>query len=192
MKHDYDPCAGEHIDKTCQRLVALCGEKQRAVAAEFNGIVLRADLGMSAGDVQAQYDTEMLRLIAESEAKQRAFDATPEGRERLRKAEERRLYVAAEVAKGMLPFSIRDQEGWDKFVAANKDDGYGGCALRYAARWANHMERDLARGASLASVVEDTSREADIEGITGFMQGWARSILQQVWEHGEELKGLPR
>ena len=42
--------------------------------------------------------------------------------------------------------------------------------------------------AALASIVEDTSLEADLEGITGFMQSAARSILEHVWIHGDALK----
>lgn len=192
MTHDYDPMGGENIAKTCEKLVALTAELGRATTAEFNDIILRAEPGMSAGDVRAAYHAEMHRRQEEHEAKQRAFDATPEGKERLRKAEERRIYVEKEVARGLLPFAVRDQESWDKCIRANMDGGYGECALRYAARWANYMERDLAKGAPLATVVKDTSHEADLEGITGFMYGCARSILEQVWTHGDELKGCER
>ena len=54
------------------------------------------------------------------------------------------------------------------------------------------MERDLAKGAPLANVVNDTSHEADIEGITGFMYGFARSCLERVWAHGDELAKVAR
>ncbi len=188
-KHDYEPRGGENIATTCGRLVALAIEQQGPVTADFNGINLRAAPGMSAGDVRAAFDREMCRLRAEHEAKRRAFDATPEGQERLRKDAERRKYVAAEVAKGILPFATSDADGWTECIAKNQDP-YGACAIRYAARWANYMERDLAKGAALASIVDDTSREADIEGVTGFMHGCAQSILEHVWVHGSALRGL--
>jgi hypothetical protein len=189
--HDYEPCAGEHINNTCSTLVASATEKGRAVTADFNGVELRAEPGMSAGDVHSVFDREMKRRQDEYEAKRRAHEQTPEGKEELRKAEERRRYVEAEVAKGNLPFTVRDQAAWDTCVA-NNSDPYGACAVRYAARWAHYMERDLARGADLKEIVEPTSHEADIEGVTGFMHGCARSILQQVWEHGEALKAVLR
>ena len=101
-QYDYDPHAGEHIAAACKKIVEIASRLERAATAEFNGIELRAELGMSAGDVEAAYQREMDRLRAEADEKRRAFQQTPEGKEQLRKAEERRRYVDAEVAKGML------------------------------------------------------------------------------------------
>lgn len=86
------------------------------------------------------------------------------------------------------PFSITDQDGWDKTVAANDDGGYGRAVMVYAAQWANLMEERLDRGERLADIAEQTSHLADTEGITGFMYGCAVSILSKVWKHGEELR----
>ena len=60
--------------------------------------------------------------------------------------------------------------------------------MRYAARWANLMEQELAKGAKLKDIAKTTSCAADVEGITGFMYGCAVSILAHAWEHGEELR----
>ncbi len=46
----------------------------------------------------------------------------------------------------------------------------------------------MAAGRKLEDVAEATSREADTNGITGFMYGAAVSTLAQVWEHGEQLR----
>jgi len=86
-----------------------------------------------------------------------------------------------------LPFSIANTDGWNKTLEANTD-GYGAAGLRYAARWANYMEKEIANGNQLSDIAEQTSSEADKEGITGFQYGCALSILTQVWAHGAELK----
>ena len=50
------------------------------------------------------------------------------------------------------------------------------------------MEREIKNGAQVNDIAEETSNEADKEGITGFQYGCALSILIQVWAHGAELK----
>ena len=80
-----------------------------------------------------------------------------------------------------------DKEKWETFVNANRDP-YGSGCVRYAERWANMMEREIEKGKSVVEIADQTSNEADTEGITGFMYGCAVSILSQVWEHGEELR----
>ena len=84
-------------------------------------------------------------------------------------------------------FTMKDQESWDKGVANNKDS-YGAGVYRFAARWANLMERDMAGGKTIPDVAETSCSEADDEGITGFMYGAAVSVLSSVWVHGEELR----
>lgn len=98
-----------------------------------------------------------------------------------------RKQAAEAAAEGILPFNTSNPEGWQKTVD-NNSDGYGACGVRFAARWANYMERELATGAKLSDVADKASHEADKEGITGFMYGCAVSILSQVWTHGEELR----
>ncbi len=83
--------------------------------------------------------------------------------------------------------TLKDAEGWKKANAANTDP-YGHRVMTYAEDWANFMERELARGAKLEDIAEATSREADTDGITGFMYGAAVSTLAAVWEHGEALR----
>lgn len=80
-----------------------------------------------------------------------------------------------------------DKEGWEKTVAVN-DDPYGKAGVSFAERWANLMEARIANGERLADIAQATCREADTEGITGFMYGCAVSILSKVWAHGEELR----
>ena len=40
----------------------------------------------------------------------------------------------------------------------------------------------------MGDVAKQTSHDADLEGITGFMYGCAVSILSKCWKHGEDLR----
>ena len=82
---------------------------------------------------------------------------------------------------------LRDEATWKKSLENNQDE-YGACGHRYAERWADMMEEKMAAGEELVDIAKQTSRDADTEGITGFMYGCAVSVLSQVWEHGEELR----
>jgi hypothetical protein len=75
------------------------------------------------------------------------------------------------------------QSGFDK-----NSDPYGRRCYTFAEDWANAMEREMAKGRTVAECAQETSREADTDGITGFMYGAAVSILSHAWEHGEELR----
>lgn len=82
---------------------------------------------------------------------------------------------------------VKDAEVWQKWVESNQD-AYGSAVIRYAERWADLMETRMAEGADLEAIAEETSREANTEGITGFMYGAAVSVLASSWEHGEDLR----
>lgn len=73
------------------------------------------------------------------------------------------------------------------------NDGYSRACFTYAERWANMLENLIESSDEDAMTVivnnaDRLSREADIEGITGFMYGCAVNILAQCWEYGEELR----
>lgn len=74
----------------------------------------------------------------------------------------------------------------------NSDD-YGRACFTYAERWAEMLENKFESSTEdIMKVIVDNadklSHEADIEGITGFMYGYAVSILSQCWEYGEYLR----
>lgn len=94
------------------------------------------------------------------------------------------MYEDADLPK----FALKDADLWQRCLDSNRDCGYGWGVQRFAARWASFMERDLGGGASLSECASKCSREADDEGITGFMYGCAVSELAAVWERGEELR----
>jgi hypothetical protein len=82
---------------------------------------------------------------------------------------------------------IKDVKVYEDWKAKNTDD-YGSAIFRYAERWADLMELEMANGAEIKDIAERLSNEADTEGITGFMHGVSVNVLSHCWEHGEELK----
>lgn len=115
-------------------------------------------------------------------AEQRAEDA--------RKAAE----VQAKVdALSPMRFTDGGAELWQSWVDANQD-AYGGAVVTYAERWARLMQDEMLFTAPiyaqirLAEIADRTSREADTEGITGFMYGCAVGMLAKAWVFGEELR----
>ena len=88
----------------------------------------------------------------------------------------------------MKKFSIKDKELWQKCLDANVDDKYGTEINRFSAAWAHIMEKKMEAGAKLEDIVKESDREANTEGITGFMYGAAVSTLAGVWEHGDRLR----
>lgn len=88
------------------------------------------------------------------------------------------------------PMQFKNDEAkslWEKGLANNQDP-YGNACYRYASEWATRMEAKQAAGGLIKDIAEPTSREADDEGITGFMYGMAVQILSQIWIHGEALR----
>ena len=91
-----------------------------------------------------------------------------------------------------MKISSGKEELYKDWYDKNLDD-YGHACFTYAERWAEMMETAIAASAdSVQKVIEDNadrlSREADIEGITVFMYGYAVNILSQCWEYGEYLR----
>lgn len=179
----YEPMPGENIRETARRMVAMAKKSKDTVKAAFNEIALTATENSDVDLIVKFYDDE-------SQRRSEAYRNSPEGKEAERRAEEFRKKAEAARAEGILPFKVRDAESWQKSVG-NKDnnkDGYGSGVIRYAARWANLMEKKMSAGAKLEDIADSTSHEADAEGITGFMYGCAVSMLSQEWEHGEQLR----
>lgn len=176
----YETLAGQHIGDAAAEMVKLAKTAGEPVAAVFNDINLTVHASDHPDAIVADFHDQCNRRREE-------WLASPEGQEAERRREEGQKIADQAKAEGILPFDVANQSDWDEAVNANTDD-YGACGIRYAARWANYMEREIADGKSLADIARDTSHEADKEGITGFMYGCAVSILSQVWKHGEALR----
>ena len=176
----YETVPGQHIDTAAAEMIKLAKLHNKPVVATFNDIKLTAFNDQTPEQISAFFHAECDRRSEE-------WLASPEGQEAERRRIEGQKIADQAKAEGILSFDISNQPDWDKSVKANADD-YGACAIRYAARWANYMEREMADGHTLEDVAKRTSNEADKEGITGFMYGCAVSILSQVWKHGEALR----
>lgn len=81
----------------------------------------------------------------------------------------------------------KGKNDWQITVDAQKDF-YGQGVMTFAKRWADLMEKEIESGKNLKDIADKTSRQADTEGITGFMYGCAVGILSQTWIHGEDLR----
>jgi hypothetical protein len=103
-----------------------------------------------------------------------------------KKAHAHREKIEAKLVNA-LAIELADEAGWEKSKKVNSD-GYGGAVMTYSERWARLMQVEMSNGKKLADVAEATSREADLEGITGFMYGCAVSQLANCWKHGDELR----
>jgi hypothetical protein len=90
-----------------------------------------------------------------------------------------------------LPVEWKNPAAWDETLAAQTSD-YGRRTMEYAKEWGQFMQAEVAKGRTIAECYDETSRIADHDGITGYMHGCARSMLQQWWIYGDELAACPR
>ena len=179
---NYEPSAGESINETADQMVTLARTGGGTVTATFNDIELHATPTTDAASIVAFY-------TGECDRRRREYEASPKGQRHAAEAAAYRAKAAAAAAEGILPFAIKPEAlaDWEKTVKVN-DDGYGACVVRYAARWAHLMDAAIAKGATITDIAKQSSHDADVEGITGFMYGAAVSILSQAWVHGEALR----
>lgn len=87
------------------------------------------------------------------------------------------------------------EQEYAEYVKTNSDDGYSKGVVDYGERWAAAIEAALPPTPSTSQVIafleenaDRLSHEADTEGITGFMYGYAVSALAKFWIYGEELR----
>lgn len=126
---------------------------------------------------------------AQAELKRKSDEADKRAKERSRQYKieaEKKESSFREKIKG-IEFECSDDcnlKGWEK---SNKD-GYGGRVISYAKEWAMAMQVEIAAGKKLKDIAQQTSSDADYDGITGFMYGAAVQMLSQCWKHGEELR----
>lgn len=80
------------------------------------------------------------------------------------------------------------KEWYDK-----NSDAYSRACFTFAERWAELLEEKIDNSSDCPMKVivdnaEKLSREADTEGITGFMYGCSVDILSRVWKYGDKLR----
>lgn len=182
----YEAMPGENVTTAAENMVKMAKRFGDVVTCEFNEIPLDAMPNSDPKDIAAGYMAEMKRRSDE-------YHASPEYAESQRRAKEAHEHKvqqqAAALADAPATLTLRDPEGWQKAVEANKDP-YGGAVIVYAEKWARIMEARMKQmpGVTVAECAEAASHLADDDGITGFMYGAAVSTLAQVWIHGEELR----
>ena len=179
----YEPMAGESIGKTCETLEQLATEHGDPVQAEFNGVMITASPGSTAGELETEWREETDRKRAEHEA-------SPEYKRRQEAAERRDAGNKASLQAALVdapPMEFADEQAWGEFTAKNADP-YGVRVVRYAEEWARLMQARIANGGTIEDCAEGLSHLADDDGITGFMYGCAVSVLAKVWKHGEALR----
>ena len=199
---------GDNITSTIKKAIRVSASKASYALVEFdfNGVIVvvkrdsdpdlvyrdwsRALSGYIPKTVGPDYKKELSSEETESDAK-------VEARNEARRAEQRAKWQAEADAKRAKfdarleeapEMSFSDKAGWDEWLANQGEDGYGKACFQYAQWWARLMELEMLSGKKLKKVAEKTSREADVEGITGFMYGMAVSILAKCWKYGDELR----
>ena len=80
------------------------------------------------------------------------------------------------------------EDDYKEYVLKNSTDGYSKGIVTYSELWAKLMQKHLQDGFELKDIAKQTSHDADVGGITGFMYGCAVNALSHFWVHGNELK----
>lgn len=75
---------------------------------------------------------------------------------------------------------------FESLRTANTDD-YGRTVVRFAEKWADLMESELAQDKSLAEIARTTSQQIGIE-ISGAQFSVALNTLSQTWKYGAGLR----
>jgi len=177
---EIDIMAGTGIEGAMHQLVKYVNMVGTPVVGKFNNysFLIMED---------ADPDKIVEDFMEDCQRRREEYEASDEYKEYMKKVEEENRIVEKAEKEGILPFDCIDEDGWNESLS-NNQDLYGMCGHRYAARWANYMEKAMAEGSKLEDIAEQTSYDADLEGITGFMYGCAVDILSHVWVHGEALR----
>lgn len=86
-----------------------------------------------------------------------------------------------------IKFKVTDNKKLKEWEDNNKDS-YSSRIFSYAKDWGKLMQVEMNTGKKLQDIAGKTSKEADYDGITGFMYGAAVSVLAKYWKYGEELR----
>jgi len=193
---------GSHIGDTIQKAIAAA--KTDAVQFTFNDVIVRvrkdsdpqlvyrdwerALRGCTDKVVGPEYRRELSAAEKQHDA---AVRAAAEARTQTRVSERDRQNAARRTKVDALiegqAIQLTDADGWEKTRLANQD-GYGGAAFRYCERFGRVIQAEVANGMTVAEAATKWEFEVDDDGMTGFQQGCALSLLQQCWKYGPELR----
>lgn len=132
------------------------------------------------------------RIEAANEHNRQVRDA-----ERQVKADEHRKATEAKLADAS-PLEFTNKSFWDESVESIENADYSKIGnfgkeymlaiVDYAEKWGRLMQASIDNGAVLEDIADETSQEADVDGITGNMYGGAVMMLAGSWKYGEELR----
>ena len=83
---------------------------------------------------------------------------------------------------------IKYQEKWNKWVEANKDDGYGNACVDVAREVMRLLDTPEYQEFNPHSIICDADENVQADGITGFMAGCVAQMVTQCHSRGEEFK----
>ena len=196
--------AGENISSATTQAIAQADQQSAEVHFDFNDVpmVVRSNSShqLLLRDFHRAMNHQHFGIVgpyppAELSPKQLQFDKVVADIHANRAAKQTETYKQKQAEKqstcegeiGNTSIALSDSTAWDEFKKINTD-GYGGAIVTYAERWAKLMQVRMADGTPLEKIAEQSSSDADVEGITGFMYGCAVGQLAQCWEHGEQLR----
>lgn len=131
-------------------------------------------------DYSVEIQEQLNKAIIEREKRQKS------AQKKAVAAEKRKITAFNKKVEG-IDIDLYNPMAW-KMWAENNKDGYGKGIMTFAENWAKLMQVELASGKTLKDIASSTSREADLEGITGFMYGVAVQVLSDSWKYGETLR----
>lgn len=201
----YEIMPGANITAAIAEAILLSAKKKRSIRFKFNGVLITVRSDSDPKLIYRDWSRALNGYIDKNVGpypnpiltdEEKVSDARIEA-ENKRRRQERQAQYEAEVRKRREAVEARlanapemelaNEKAWREFKEKNQDF-YGASILVYAERWARLMQLEMAGGKSLEEVAEATSRESDLEGITGFMYGCAVSMLAHCWKHGERLR----
>lgn len=121
------------------------------------------------------------RIRSENQARWEAASAASRARARAQRARVKDRMTDAPTIE------LSNEELWLAIKTEERDDNR---ISTYAERWARMMQLELSEGKTLEQIWHWTSREADLEGMSGATSSIAVDILARCWIHGAQLRRL--
>ncbi len=175
-----------------------CENDFNSIQFTFNGATVTVTKeNADPKSIYEAWDKTMDENAEKARLEHEAWLKTEEGQKYLAEQEEERKREEIQKEKihkldKEIEMEFKDEEakkGWEKFVENNSDDPYSYGVVKYARFWAKLMQHQIAEtGKTVAEIADQTSHDAYIEGITGFMYGCAVNVLAHCWKYGEELR----
>jgi hypothetical protein len=198
------PQVGSSISDAIKKGIELAALKNVEVTFDFNGVNVNTRADSNADLIHRDWQRVMSGYVSQNvgpypnavltDEELAKDNAIMEAREALRKVEADAYHKEQEDARAKLAkeiegidFDVVNTEVWDE-CKKNNTDPYGSAINEYAELWGRLMQARMHTGKSVSDVAKDASRDADTDGITGFMYSCAVNILSHVWNYGEDLR----